>query len=137
MDVDLAEIATELDAVHATARITFAARDINGYRALFTEDLRYVPPNGKPIGLGQLMGDVAKQFSNFPTVTSDHKRESLTLNADGTVTQVLYQKATYSISVFFFFRKEWHLERRGIYTFRRTENHWRIADVEVLSETVL
>ena len=136
MEADLDAIAVELDAVHAAARKAFCARDIDGYGAVFTDDLRYVQPNGKPIGLPQLMRDVGKQLSQFKAVDSEFERESLTMNDDGTVTQVVRQNATYSVSVFLIFTKTWKIERRGRYTFRRTATGWRISDVEVLSEAV-
>lgn len=136
METDLDAIGAELDGIHAAGRRAYLTRDLEGYRALFTDDLRYVQPNGKPIGVARLMRDVAKQLSRFKTVDSESERESLTVNDDGTVTVVALQKASYSVSVFFFFTKTWKIERRGKYTYRRTRTGWRIADVEVLSETV-
>lgn len=133
---DLKEIAKELDDVHTNARRAFLNRDLNAYRAIFTEDLRYVQPNGKPIDLGQLMRDVKRQLAQFKSVDSEFTRDSIAMNHDGSVTQVGRQNATYSVSVFFFFTKTWKISRHGQYTFRRTDNGWRICDVVVLSETV-
>ncbi len=133
---DLDSIANELDAVHAAARQAFLARDLNAYRALFTEDLRYVQPDGKAIGLQQLMRDVGKQLAQYKAVDLEVTRESIANNDDGTVTQFARQDATYSVSVFFIFTKTWKIARRGKYTYRIADEGWRICDVEVLSETV-
>ena len=46
------------------------------------------------------------------------------------------QDGTYSVSVFFIFTKTWKIERHGKYTYRQTDEGWRICDVEVLAETV-
>ena len=100
METSLDAIGAELDALQAAARKAFHARDIKGYAAMFTDDLRYVQPDGKAIGLWQLMRDVEKQLRQFKSVDSEVVRESLTMNGDGTVTAVLRQKATYSVSVF-------------------------------------
>ncbi len=133
---DSEEIATELDALHEVARRTFSERDIEAYRALFAEDLCYVQSNGTAIDREHLMRDVSLQLTRFRSVDTTYNRESLTVNDDGSVTQVLEQTARYSLSVFVLFTKTWHLNRRGKYTYRKTELGWRIAEVEVLSETV-
>lgn len=133
---DLNAIAIELDQVHAVAQRAFRARDIDTYRSLFTDDLRYVQPNGKTIGRVQLMRDVAKQLSQFKTADSKFTRESLTMNDDGTVTEICSQNVVYSVTVFFMFTKTWRLGRRGKYTYRKTDTGWQICNVEVLSETV-
>ena len=68
--LDVNSIANELDAVHAAARQAFLERDINAYREFFTDDLRYVQPNGKTISRSQLMRDVGKQISQYKAVDS-------------------------------------------------------------------
>ncbi|MFO0914788.1 MAG: DUF4440 domain-containing protein [Pirellulales bacterium] len=129
-------IADELDAAHAAARRAYCERDIEAYESFFTEDLRYVQPNGKAIGRDRLMRDVNKQFAQFKTVDLEVTRESITINDDGTVTQILRQNGSYSLSVFIIFTKTWKIKRRGKFTYRKTAAGWRICDVEVLSETV-
>jgi hypothetical protein len=59
-NINLSEIASQLDDVHANARRAFINRDIDSYRSFFTDDLRYIQPNGKPIDKRQLMRDVNK-----------------------------------------------------------------------------
>ncbi|MHC4400933.1 MAG: nuclear transport factor 2 family protein [Planctomycetota bacterium] len=129
-------IADELDKVHAAARQTFSARDIEAYQNFFTEDLRYVQPNGKAIGREQLMRDVRKQFAQFTTVHSEMARETIAINDDGTVTQIASQNGEYSVTAFVIFKRTWKIKRRGKYTYRKTPDGWRICDVEVFSETV-
>jgi hypothetical protein len=129
-------IAKELDSLHAVARQAYRSRDINAYRALFTEDLRYVQANGKEIGLSQLMRDVARQLAQHKSADSEMVRESISKNGDDSVTQVVRQNATYSVSVFFFFSRNWRVDRLGRYTYRKTEGGWRICEVVVLEETV-
>jgi hypothetical protein len=133
---DLESIAKELDAIHNTARQAFRARDLDAYRELFTDDLRYIQPDGVAIGREQLMGDVGKQLAQFKAVDSDVTRESIAMNDDGTVTQILRQNGVYTVSVFFIFTKTWKIQRHGRYTYRMTDNGWRICHVEVLSEAV-
>lgn len=135
-NIDLDEIAKELDEAHALARRAFLNRDINAYREFFTEDLRYIQPDGKPIGLKQLMRDVSKQLAQFKSVDSVFLRESISMNKDGSVTEVGHQNGTYSVTLFFFFTRTWKISRRGQYTFRKTDHGWRICHVEVLSEAV-
>ncbi len=84
-----------------------------------------------------MMSDVARQLARFRSVNTAYKRESLAVNGDGSVTQVLEQIAQLSVSVFSLFTKTWHLTRRGKYTYRKTDLGWKIAKVEVLSETVV
>ena len=134
-NIDLDEIAKELDEVHANARRAFRDRDINAYRAMFTEDLRYVQPDGKQIGLKQLMRDVRKQLAQFKSVDSEFTRDSIAMNGDGSVTEVCCQHGMYAVSVFFFFTKTWRIARRGRYTFRKTADGWQICEVEVMTET--
>jgi ketosteroid isomerase-like protein len=133
---DVNVIADELDKVHAAARQTFSARDIEAYQNFFTEDLRYVQPNGKAIGREQLMRDVRKQFAQFTTVHSEMARETIAINDDGTVTQIASQNGEYSVTAFVIFKRTWKIKRRGKYTYRKTPDGWRICDVEVFSETV-
>ena len=134
VDPSLSVIADELDSVHASARKAFRARDIDTYCSFFTEDLRYVKPDGKQIGRDELMRDIRKQLAQFKTVDSEMSRETIAMNDDGTVTQILNQNGVYSVAVFVIFTKIWNIKRRGKYTYRRTDTGWRICDVEVLSE---
>ena len=133
---NLESIAKQLDEIHTAARQAFRARDLVGYRELFTEDLRYIRPDRVAIGREQLMRDVSKQLAQFKAVDAEVVRKSIALNDDGTVTQILRQDAVYTISIFFILTKKWHIHRHGRYTFRMTDNGWRICHVEVLSETV-
>jgi ketosteroid isomerase-like protein len=133
---DINAIANELDSLHAAARKAYCARNIETYEDFFTEDLRYVQPNGKAIGRAQLMRHVDKQLAQFKTVDSEMTREAIAINDDGTVTQIVSQNGTYSVSAFVIFTKTWKIKRRGKYTYRKTAVGWRICAVEVLSETV-
>ena len=133
---DLESITKELDAIHTAAKQAFRARDLDAYREFFTDDLRYIQPDGVAIGRGQLMRDVGKQLAQFKSVDTDIVRESVAINADGTVTQMLRQEVIYTVSVFFIFTKTWNVQRHGKYTYRRTGNGWRVCHVEVLSEAV-
>lgn len=135
-ELNLTSIASELDAAHAAARQAFRARDLDAYREFFTDDLRYVQPDGTAIGRAQLMRDVGKQLAQYKAVDSEMTRESIAMNNDGTVTQLARQNGTYSVSVFFIFTKAWRIERQGKYTYRKTDSGWRICDVEVQAETV-
>ena len=133
---NLNSIVNELDAFHDAAKQAFLARDLDAYRDLFTVDLRYTQPNGKTITRSQLVRDVGKQLRTFKTVDSQKKRKSVVVNDDGTVTQIVSQSATYSVSVFLFFTKSWTIERQGKYTFRKTDTGWKVCNVEVLTEDV-
>lgn len=135
-DSGINAIADELDSVHASARQAFCTRDIDAYRNFFTEDLRYVQPDGKQIGRDELMRDVRKQLAQFKTVDSVMTRETIAMNDDGTVTQIVKQNGVYSVAVFVIFTKTWSIMRRGKYTYRKTADGWRICDVEVIFETV-
>ena len=135
-DQNLNAIADELDSMHASARHAFRSRDIINYRSFFTDDLRYVQSDGKEIGIDELMRDVSKQLTQFKAVDSRLTRESIEMNDNGTVTQLLKQIGTYSLSVFLVFTKTWNIDRRGKYTYRKTDSGWRICDVEVLSENL-
>jgi ketosteroid isomerase-like protein len=135
-ELDLDSISSELDAVHVAARRAFRARDLDAYRDFFTDDLRYLQPDGNSIGRKELMRDVGKQLSQYKAVDSEMTRESISINNDGTVTQIMRQNGAYSVSVFFVFTKTWKIERKGKYTYLKTDDGWRICDVEVQSEAV-
>jgi hypothetical protein len=79
---------------------------------------------------------VTRQLSQFKDADSEIIRESISKNDDATVTQVIRQNATYSVSVFIFFTKTWRIDRRGRYIYRKTGGGWKICKVVVLEETV-
>jgi hypothetical protein len=134
--MDLDEICKELDELHLMARHAFLYRDIDAYRLMFTEDLRYLQFDGKIIGLKQLLLDVSRQLSKFKSVDSEFIRESIAMNEDGTVSQVGRQRSTYSVSMLLFFTKTWRIDRRGKFTYRRSDDGWRVCEVQVMAETV-
>jgi len=136
MTIELNEVAGELDRLHSSAKEAYAARDISSYQEYFTADLVYIQADGKSIGREQLMRDISKQIKQHKAVDSTMNRESIEINDDGTITQVVQHRGSYSVSVFYLFTKKWKLERKGVYTYRKTENGWRICSVEVLSETI-
>ncbi|MEZ6043257.1 MAG: nuclear transport factor 2 family protein [Planctomycetaceae bacterium] len=135
-DPSLSAIAAELDSMHASARQAFCARDIDAYRTFFTEDLRYIQADGKQINRDELLRHVRKQLSQFKTVDSEMTRESIAVNNNGTATPILNQTGIYTLSVFVFFTRTWNINRRGKYTYRKTDGRWQICHVEVFSETV-
>lgn len=136
MSIDLSIIESELDELRRQASDAYQARDYLRYRDFFTEDLVYVQPNGKAITRARLMRDVYKQLHQFKAADSLSEPQSTVVNDDGTVTQLIHQTAMYSVSVFILFTKRWNLVRVGNYTYRNTQDGWRIARVEVLSETL-
>lgn len=133
---DITRIELVLDELRQRFRVAYMARDYVQCSECFTEDLVYVQPNGKAITRAQLMRDVYKQLKQFKTVDSISEPQTTVVNDDGTVTQLIHQTAMYSVSVFFLFTKRWNMRRIGNYTYRRTPDGWRIARVEVLSETL-
>ena len=136
MAIDLNVVASELDMLHRSAKEVYRARDISAYQEYFTADLVYIQADGQSIGREQLMRDVRNQLKQHKAFESVMTRESIEINDDGTITQVASQSGFYSVSVFYFFTKKWKTERKGVYTYRKSEKRWRICAVEVLSEAI-
>jgi hypothetical protein len=135
MDRDEVELAAAVDSRHADARAAFNARNIEAYRDLFSEDLRYERTDGKVIDKSQLMRDVQAQFRRVNRADSSFVRHDLVVD-DGNVSETLIQHAVVEASAFRFVRRTWSLERRGRYTWALEDGQWRIIQVTVADEHV-
>jgi hypothetical protein len=133
--IDPGALAKDLDAVHSRARACYQAKDLGGFMTLYAADLRYKQPDGKTIGWDQLAHDVSAQFMVIDRAETTYVRESLVVD-DDTATETLQQTATITMRHWIFFKRTWHLSRRGQYVWKRTCEGWKVHVVEVLSETV-
>jgi hypothetical protein len=128
-------IAEELDAMHRKAMEHFRAKDVSSYVKLFAADLIYRQANGVEIGRDQLARDVAAQLSRIESSDTTYKRESLRIEGDHVVEQ-LVQTASATVRVFLFFRRTWQVRRTGRYSWAKSSDGWKIQRVEVLDERV-
>ena len=129
-------IVLQLDALHARASQAFSNRDLQAYRDCFADDLQYTQLNGETINREQLMEDVKPQLKKCKSVETEFIRQSIKLNHDGTVTQILKQIGTFSTTVLIFLPRKWDVVRQGRYTYRSTNDGWKICEVKVLEESV-
>jgi hypothetical protein len=128
-------LSRELDAAHARANASYRAKDLGGFMAMFAADLRYKQADGKTIGWQDLARDVGAQFMDVEEMDTAYVRESLQVD-NGKATEVLNQTARLTMRNWVFFKRTWHLSRRGRYRWRHSREGWKIEDVEVLSETL-
>ena len=132
---DTTSVSSELDAAHARAKASYKAKDLGAFMAMFAADLRYKQPDGKTIGWQDLAHDVGAQFMAVEEMDTAYVRESLQVE-DGVVIEVLNQTARLTMRHWLFFKRTWHLSRRGRYRWRQSREGWKIEEVEVLSETL-
>jgi hypothetical protein len=125
-----------LEDLHRIARAAYVARDLNAYMDCFSPDLRYCQPNGRTIGRDQLARDVKSQFQRVSAVDSTYRTDGVIAGHDGVV-ETVTQWGWIAATAFYFVHRLWRLERHGDYTWRRTENGWKIFEVIVLQEFVV
>jgi hypothetical protein len=135
VDRDEVELAAALDARHNDADAAFSDRNIEAYRDLFSESVRYERTDGMVIGKSQLIRDVQAQFRRIDRAESSFVRDDLAI-ADGNVSETLVQHAVCDASAFGFVRRKWSLERSGRYTWALEDGKWRIIHVRVTNEHV-
>jgi hypothetical protein len=83
----------------------------------------------------RLHKNVARQFKSVTGASWRFARESF--QATGTeVSESLIQTGWIATTAFDIIHRLWQLERRGLYTWRRTNDRWQISAVEVNSERV-
>jgi hypothetical protein len=137
MTVDSNELPMrEIDDAHARAQKAFQTRDLRSYMEIFTPDLTYRQPDGQTIDRDTLRKDVARQFKSITAVRWRFARESFEA-AGNEVSESLIQTGWIASTAFGILHRLWHLERRGLYTWRRTNRDWQISAVEVHSERVV
>jgi len=126
----------EIEDAHQISRAAFQAHDLKTYMDIFALDLSYRQPDGKTIGRDQLQKDVSQQFNRLSAARWDYARESFQ-STPAEATETLSQTAWLATTAFGVIHRLWRLERRGNYTWRRKDNRWQIALVEVVFERVV
>jgi hypothetical protein len=132
-----AAIAMELDVAHAVARRAYSDRDAAGYMTIFHPDLEYTQLDARTIGRDQLVRDVREQLARVHTATSEYRRDAMTVESAGDATEVLVQRASFTVRAFAVLRREWSVQRRGRYQWLRTSSGWQIRRVQILSEEIM
>jgi Domain of unknown function (DUF4440) len=132
---DAAQIVSELDVLHEQLRGALDRKDRDAFQAFFSPKLSYRQQNGTVIDRDRLMRDIAVQFRYYCRTQSSFDRESMLVEANH-ATETLNQSAYVTISGLLFVHRVWLITRRGRYTWRKEDGHWRIAAVEVLGERV-
>jgi hypothetical protein len=120
---------------HEASRRLYLARDLEGYMAFFAPDLIYRRAGGESLTLAQLTRDVADQFRRFNSANWTSRSESEERDGDRII-EIVSQSGTFGVTAFGILRREWKLERRARYTWKVYEGRWRIAEVQVLEETL-
>src|SRR6266542_6809261 len=131
--MDKEKILKEIDEMHQFSNEALAQKRFNDYINIFSDDLIYKQFNGKIIDKKQLAKDTALYFSRIKAAVIQYERKDYSIEGNR-FTENLIQKASATISVFFFFTKKWTVERNGIYEWIKNEANWEIEKVEILSE---
>lgn len=132
---DSAQIASELDEMHAQLVDALARKDRRAYRALFSPGLTYRHLDGRVIDRDRLMREVAGQFRYYRRYQWSIVRESIELD-DGKAIEILAGSGQVVVSGFFIVHRIWRLARKGRYTWKKEDGQWRITEVEVLEERI-
>lgn len=128
-------IEDELDERHRAAKVAFSKRDILAYQAMFSPSLRYQRADGAVLNREGLMRDVALQFRTSRHVASSYVRGSLDVAGDE-ATETLVQTAEAEVAAFGILHRHWSIDRRGDYTWKKSDRTWVIERVKVHSETI-
>jgi hypothetical protein len=135
MPNDLSFVASVLDAAHASAKAALEAKNLEAYMGFFAENLTYESTGGACIGRTELTRDVARYLDRIESVRTEYVREDLKFH-DNEAVELLRQDATVTVIVFLLFRRRWTLKRRGVYTWIKTTDGWKIRAVKVIEESV-
>jgi hypothetical protein len=128
-------ILREIDEMHQFSNEVLGQKRFDDYINIFSDNLSYKQLNGKIINKKQLAKDTAFYLNRLKTSKSQYERKNYSIDGNR-FTENLIQKATTSIKVFFFFTRNWTVERVGIYEWIKTEDNWKIEKVEILNEKV-
>ncbi len=135
MEKSADNVLREIDEIHQISNEALKDKRFEAYLNVFTDNLIYKQLNGKSIGKMQLRKDTAFYFSRLVRHNTSYVRNDFSIEGIK-FTENLTQKATASIRVFYFFTKNWTIEREGIYHWINIENNWKIEKVEVLRERI-
>ena len=129
-------ITLELDATHAESNLAFENKDLNGYRKFLASDLNYTQSDGTKLGVDDIMKSVADQFSRLKACRFNYTRENLRILSDDTAVETISMDATIDLRFLWFFKRRWHIDRHGDYTWRRYSDGWKLTNVVIDRENV-
>ena len=133
--MDTTSTLAEIDSAHFAANLALKNQDFDRYIGHFSDNLKYKQLNGFTIDKETLAKDTRKYFDRIKNYTNDYERQNFSIDKNLFI-EKLNQKATVIIRVFIFLSKKWIVEREGIYKWEKFNGHWKIVDVEVISEKV-
>jgi len=125
----------EIDAVHLRVRESLRRRDLPGYVAAFTADLRYQQPDGRVISREQLSRNISGQMDRLVAFDSGFKREASAIAGEDVV-ETGVQTAWIALRVFAIFAVQWRIERHGQYVWTQADGEWKLREVRVERELV-
>lgn len=126
----------DIDQSHLKANQALQNKEFASYMNIFSDDLTYKQMNGKSINKGQLSNDTHKYFARIISYSNNYERIHFSMENDFFI-EKLVQKATVTIRVFLFFSKKFKVEREGIYKWKKVDNVWKIAEVEIVNEKII
>lgn len=133
--MDNEKILNEIDEMHQLSNEALVQKRFDDYINIFSDNLIYKQLNAKIIDKKQLTKDISSYFSRLKIATSHYERKDFSIEGNR-FTETLIQNATASIKIFFFFKKNWTVEREGKYQWIKNGDNWKIEKVEVLNERV-
>lgn len=126
----------DIDQSHLKANQALQNKEFASYMNIFSDDLIYKQMSGKSINKGQLSNDTHKYFARIISYSNNYERIHFSMENDFFI-EKLVQKATVTIRVFLFFSKKFKVEREGIYKWKKVDNVWKIAEVEIVNEKII
>src|SRR5437660_822496 len=116
--LDPSAVASELDAIHACAKVAYCSKDLDGYMRLFAPNVRYRQLDGRVIGRERLRADVGTQLRALSAVRSNYVSERFEI-VEGQPVETLIQAASCITRAFGVVHRSWTLHRKARYVWQR------------------
>lgn len=108
-------------------------KDLNSYLSVFSDVLKYTQLDGKTISKSQLSKDTKVYFSRIHSVDHNFRRENFSFEND-IFTEHGTQDTSVYIRAFIVFLVKWTVNRKGIYSWQRENDKWKIISMKILEE---
>lgn len=133
--INIKEIIDAVEHMHKKSILALKSKNLAEYLSLFDDSLSYRQFNNKIIDKNTLKKD---QKSYFPRISSvDNSYERLNYKYENDIfSETLIQSSAVSIRVFLFFKKNWTVNRKGIYRWKLINSEWKIVEVHILYENI-
>lgn len=124
-----------IDALRARAREALEKRDPEAWKDLLWPDLRYRQPDGRWVGLEELVAGLRRQFDTFESVETSSEILELRAMPWGARTRI-QQEIRMAAPVFFFWKVVWDVRRTSWQDWEERNGELRVREVRVMQEEV-